>query len=82
MKCSKCNDEFNESELQLSHDIPKYMGGADADGRHYLCKKCHDIYEKLSFNIAIKTAYSYRPELQSIVKSEVKSFSKKYFGDD
>lgn len=47
MKCSKENIEYKENELDLSHDIPKYLGGTDLDGRHYLCKKCHIIYEKM-----------------------------------
>ncbi len=25
MKCSRCKDEFHESKLQLSHDVPIYM---------------------------------------------------------
>ena len=54
MKCEKCKREFDEKELQLSHDIPKYMGGTDADGRHWLCKRCHDIYERLIFSLAWK----------------------------
>ena len=38
--CSKCGIKLYERELELSHDIPKWMGGTDLDGRHYLCKKC------------------------------------------
>jgi len=49
MKCSWCKREFKEKELELSHDVPKYIGGTDRDGRHYLCKKHHDIYEKMVF---------------------------------
>jgi uncharacterized protein with PIN domain len=47
MKCSKCNVDFLEKDIQESHDVPKYIGGTDLDGRHWLCKKCHDIYEKI-----------------------------------
>lgn len=47
MKCSKCKEEFEEHELDCSHDIPKYMGGTDLDGRHWLCKKHHEEYENL-----------------------------------
>lgn len=47
MKCAFCKKEFPESELELSHDIPKYMGGTDLDGRHYLCKKHHEDYDNL-----------------------------------
>ena len=58
MKCSHCDREFEEKEIQLSHDVPCYlfwMNGntrkerkqfADKYGRRYLCKKCHDDYEK------------------------------------
>jgi len=45
MICSICKKEFQDNEIELSHDIPKYLGGTDADGRHYLCKECHDLYE-------------------------------------
>jgi len=45
MKCQKCEKEFEEKDLQISHDIPKYLGGTDLDGRHWLCKNCHDKYE-------------------------------------
>ena len=45
MKCDICNEEFMEIEIELSHDIPKWLGGEDKDGRHYLCKKCHKRYE-------------------------------------
>jgi len=45
MKCFKCNKEFEEKDLELSHDIPKYIGGTDLDGRHWLCKNCHNEYE-------------------------------------
>ena len=46
LKCAKCGEEESEkNKLELSHDIPKWVGGTDSDGRHYLCKKCHDKYE-------------------------------------
>lgn len=45
MKCEKCKWDFPEREIHTSHDVPKYLGGIDADGRHYLCTNCHDIYE-------------------------------------
>lgn len=45
MKCNKCNRNFIESEIQSSHDIPKYLGGTDLDGRHWLCEDCHENYE-------------------------------------
>jgi len=47
MKCDKCLKEFPEPELELSHDIPKYLGGTDLDGRHWLCRKHHKEYDDL-----------------------------------
>ena len=44
--CSKCGIVLPENEIELSHDIPKYLGGTDLDGRRYLCRKCHDEYER------------------------------------
>ncbi len=46
MKCDKCFNDFPEAEIQDSHDIPKYMGGTDRDGRHWLCERCHKDYEE------------------------------------
>lgn len=45
MNCNKCKKDFPESEIDESHDIPKYMEGTDLDGRHWLCKECHAKYE-------------------------------------
>ena len=45
MKCAYCEKKFPETELELSHDIPRYIGGTDKDGRHYLCKPCHKDYD-------------------------------------
>ena len=47
MKCGKCQEEFEEKKLELSHDVPKYVGGTDLDGRQWLCKKHHNDYEIL-----------------------------------
>lgn len=41
--CQKCED--NLSVIEVSHDIPKYLGGFDCDGRHLLCFNCHNKYE-------------------------------------
>lgn len=43
-QCEKCKEKFTQNEI--SHDIPKYLGGFDCDGRHLLCKQCHDKYER------------------------------------
>jgi len=78
MKCEKCRNEFEEHELDFSHDVPKYMGGTDLDGRHYVCKKCHDIYEKMAFSIAWK----YMPkENYSKIKEGLKGFARRWFND-
>lgn len=43
MICQLCKEE---RKTQCSHDIPKYIGGTDKDGRHNLCIPCHQSYEK------------------------------------
>jgi hypothetical protein len=45
--CAMCNGKFPENKLQLSHDIPRYLGGTDKDGRHYLCLECHETYDNI-----------------------------------
>jgi len=60
MECRKCLKEFPENEMQESHDVPKYMfdgdkNKADKFGRHWLCKKCHDIYERIIPSIIVKS---------------------------
>lgn len=52
MDCMKCGDKHEEEDIDTSHDIPKYMGGTDRDGRHMLCKKCHNKYDLRIFAIA------------------------------
>jgi len=75
MKCEKCGKNFEEKDLEESHDIPCYLfegnrkgrkNQADKYGRHYLCKKCHKEYEE---------------NLILIFKSIAIKFSKKYFND-
>jgi hypothetical protein len=85
MECRKCLKEFPENELQLSHDVPKYIFNgyfedknlADKYGRHYLCKKCHDIYERLIPTILLKHINN-RIEL---IK-DIKKFSEFYFNKE
>jgi hypothetical protein len=74
--CQKCQSDFPEKEIQLSHDIPKYISGTDKNGRHYLCKKCHDVYEKTIFNIMTKWLPA---ETKDIMKWKAKMFSKRWF---
>ena len=76
MKCSKCNQEFLENELDLSHDVPRYIGGTDKDGRHYLCKKCHDIYERLVMNAMVMNIPQ---EIVIHMRKKAKEFSNRYF---
>lgn len=78
MKCNKCHREFPEKEIQLSHDVPKYVGGLDSDGRHYLCKKCHDIYEKKVFAFMVKNL----PDnpVKEFMREKAKEFSRRWFG--
>jgi len=54
MNCAYCKKEFEDYELDLSHDIPKYLGGTDKDGRHYLCKEHHILYEMKILNACLK----------------------------
>ena len=58
MLCEKCKEEFQEKDLDDSHDIPCYLFWnhgptrkerkkiADLYPRHYLCKKCHYDYDE------------------------------------
>ena len=55
MKCPKCKVDFEEEEIEESHDVPCYLfegnrkgskNQADKFPRHNLCTKCHKKYEK------------------------------------
>lgn len=86
MKCQKCNKEFLDNLLEESHDVPCYIFKgkdrnekkqlADKEGRHWLCKKCHDIYEKKVFS-----AMTYNlPENQRFAMIQLaKLFALEYF---
>lgn len=50
-RCKKCNKEYNEKELEVSHNIPKYMGGTDKEGRTWLCKNHHKQYERMILSV-------------------------------
>lgn len=55
MICQKCKFDFPENEIDESHDVPVYLfkgitrnerkNQADKFPRHYLCKRCHEVYE-------------------------------------
>ena len=76
MKCSRCKQKFEETDLQESHDVPCYLfigmnrriskQHADKFSRRWLCESCHKKYEE-SLNI--------------ILIAEALEFSKKYFKD-
>jgi len=76
MKCSKCDKNFPENKIQLSHDVPKYIGGTDKDGRHYLCERCHDIYERKVFAVMVKWLSE---ETKKIMRDRARSFAKNQF---
>lgn len=76
LNCDRCGRSFEPGEIQLSHDVPKYMGGLDKDGRHYLCKKCHDIYERLCFSVFFN---SLSIQIRGLGKQKVWEFAKRYF---
>ncbi len=78
MKCAWCKNDFPESKLQLSHDVPKYIGGTDKDGRHYLCLKCHDIYERMIMAFMIRVLSE---EDKNLMRSQAKVFAKIKLGE-
>lgn len=67
MKCALCNKDFSEKEIEESHDIPVYLfigypnerkNQADKFGRHWLCKRCHKVYESyLKYNLFCKSVW-------------------------
>lgn len=59
MKCAICKKIFPEEKLELSHNIPKYIGGTDLDGRHYLCAECHDVYERKILSSCCENVFHY-----------------------
>lgn len=86
MKCQKCGLDFPEREIQVSHDVPVYMfegkdrnekrNQADKFGRHNLCIKCHDIYERMVFAVMIKNLPL---NLKEAMRDTAKRFASSYF---
>jgi protein-arginine kinase activator protein McsA len=86
MICQKCNKDFPEKEIEVSHDVPVYMfegkdrkekkQQADKYGRHNLCKQCHKTYEGYIAGVMVK--YLSRENKDKMIKS-AESFSKIYF---
>ena len=88
MKCQKCKKDFEEKDIHESHDVPCYLfkekdrgerkSAADKLGRHYLCKKCHDVYEKETIAFAIKRLPGYQLDF---LKENCQMFSKIFFNE-
>lgn len=72
MICRKCKENFNEKELQSSHDVPHYLGGTDKDGRHWLCVPCHKKYELYVFS----QVSSYLKTLDNNINNNMKEIAK------
>jgi len=83
MKCNKCKEEFEEKDLELSHDVPKYMGGIDLNGRHWLCKDCHKEYEWEVIKVCFMNFVKHLPEFEkSKFRFLAKQVSKYFFKED
>jgi len=79
MKCEKCEKDFPESEVQESHDIPKYMGGTDSDGRHNLCKDCHALYELEIIKVSFMNMFKHFPHEAKVTGKFSARIVNKYF---
>ncbi len=79
MKCQKCGIELPENEIHISHDIPKYMGGTDADGRHSLCEKCHNEYEWEIIKVGIMYFVKGLNSVEKITFRKAAKLVKNYF---
>jgi len=79
MKCQKCNGKFEEKDLHCSHDIPKYVGGTDLDGRHWLCKDCHDKYEYEVLKVGLMSWIKQLPEKEKLIFKNSAQLVKRYF---
>lgn len=58
MICQKCKEDFPEIKIEISHNIPKYIGGSDKEGRMALCNKCHEEYEFLILSSIYKIFFA------------------------
>lgn len=76
--CRKCLVMFEDKDLQLSHDVPRYAGGTDLDGRHRLCKPCHTAYE-LYVSIAMVMAVRKIAEAQQEIFKNAKKVATTYY---
>jgi hypothetical protein len=76
MPCQKCKVSYPEKLIDVSHDVPKYTGGTDADGSHNLCRECHDIYERIVASVMFKTL---NEEHRVECRDAAKRFANSYF---
>ena len=85
MKCSKCLQDFEEREIQQSHNVPAYLfygdrprrkRQADIYGVTPLCKPCHDLYEKMIVEVLVLNLYNYSKKIDD---EEIISWMKKLF---
>jgi hypothetical protein len=79
--CSKCGKEFEEKELEISHDFPKYLGGKDNDGRHFLCNKCHKDYEWKVFQACAGYLKRISPNHKEELKKIIIKIKRGFFND-
>lgn len=80
MRCDKCKKDFPGKEIELSHNIPKYMGGTDKNGRHYLCRKCHLKYEFEIIKLCFMNLVKHIPEdLKEVCRNSAKLVNKYFF---
>jgi hypothetical protein len=87
MICSNCANDFPEKDIQESHDVPCYLfngktrkerkNQADKFGRRWLCKKCHDIYEKTLPWIIVS---GFTEEEKQRQRDLIQKFASDYFG--
>lgn len=79
MICDKCKKDFPENEIEDSHDIPKYLGGEDKDGRHWLCNKCHEEYDLEILRKGLMMYIKTLPERNKVVFRRAVKIVQKYF---
>ena len=75
IKCKKCGIDFNESDVEFHHIVPKCMGGVDLDGRIYLCHKHHNIL----YSLILRWVMESIPEnLKEPIKEKIKLKTRYY----
>lgn len=80
VRCDKCHRDFDRKDLQESHDIPRYMGGNDADGRRLLCLDCHKEFESEVVKVAFMNFVRTAPEnIKSACRNSAKMVCNYFF---